>query len=116
MKPTSQSSPPPVGEGWREAPGWGAAISPDNLAYVIYTSGSTGRPKGAMVQHRAVVSYAVDFAARMGLGAGDRVLQFASPGFDVVVEELFPAWASGAAVVFSRGNLLSPAELLDVVE
>ncbi|MEW5931555.1 MAG: amino acid adenylation domain-containing protein, partial [Gemmatimonadota bacterium] len=94
----------------------GPAPTPDNLAYVIYTSGSTGRPKGAMVQHRAVVGYAVDFAARMGLGAGDRVLQFASPGFDVVVEELFPAWASGAAVVFSRGNLLSPAELLATIE
>ncbi|HST60055.1 MAG TPA: condensation domain-containing protein, partial [Longimicrobium sp.] len=90
-----------------EAPESG--VGPENLAYVIYTSGSTGTPKGAMVQHRALVNYAVDMAQRIGLRGEDRVLQFASPGFDVVVEELFPAWLSGAAVVFSRGNLVSPA-------
>ncbi|MEW5931850.1 MAG: amino acid adenylation domain-containing protein, partial [Gemmatimonadota bacterium] len=97
-----------------EAPETG--VGPENLAYVIYTSGSTGTPKGAMVQHRALVNYAADMAQRIGLRGEDRVLQFASPGFDVVVEELFPAWLSGAAVVFSRGNLLSPAELLEVVQ
>ncbi len=85
--------------------------SPDNLAYVIYTSGSTGRPKGVAVPHRAVVNFAVDMAARMGLGAGDRVLQFASLGFDVVVEELFPTWLAGAAVVLAGEDLFSPPEL-----
>jgi amino acid adenylation domain-containing protein len=85
--------------------------SPDNLAYVIYTSGSTGRPKGVAVPHRAVLNFAVDMAARMGLGEGDRVLQFASLGFDVVVEELFPTWLAGAAVVLAGENLFSPPEL-----
>jgi amino acid adenylation domain-containing protein len=89
--------------------------SPENLAYVIYTSGSTGTPKGVAVPHRAVVNFAVDMAERLGLGAGDRVLQFASPGFDVVVEELFPAWVAGAAVVFSRDELFAPGTLLRVV-
>ncbi|HEX2187467.1 MAG TPA: amino acid adenylation domain-containing protein [Longimicrobiaceae bacterium] len=88
---------------------------PDTLAYVIYTSGSTGRPKGVAVQHRAVVNYAVDMAERLGLGPDDRVLQFASPGFDVVVEELFPTWLAGGAVVFSREELFAPGTLLDVV-
>ncbi len=88
---------------------------PDALAYVIYTSGSTGTPKGVAVPHRAVVNFATDMAARLGLGPGDRVLQFASPGFDVVVEELFPAWLAGAAVVFSRDELFAPGTLLRVV-
>ncbi|HVH11426.1 MAG TPA: amino acid adenylation domain-containing protein, partial [Longimicrobium sp.] len=79
---------------------------------VIYTSGSTGRPKGAAVAHGAVVNYAADFAARVGLGADDRVLQFASLSFDVVVEELFPTWFSGGAVAFSPADLFSPPELL----
>ncbi len=115
--PPLTSSPPPVGEGWREAPGWGAAavpsveVSPDNLAYVIYTSGSTGRPKGVAVSHRAVVNFAADMAARLGLRPDDRVLQFASLSFDVVVEELFPAWFAGAAVVLAEGDLFSPPEL-----
>ncbi|HLL48939.1 MAG TPA: condensation domain-containing protein, partial [Longimicrobiaceae bacterium] len=47
----------------------------------------------------------------------DRVLQFASIGFDVLVEELFPAWTSGAAVVIPETDLLreEPGELLRVV-
>ncbi|MEW5927432.1 MAG: non-ribosomal peptide synthase/polyketide synthase, partial [Gemmatimonadota bacterium] len=98
----------------------GCSLSPVpcslSLAYVIYTSGSTGRPKGVAMPHRPVVNFALDMAARLGLGAGDRFLQFASPGFDVVVEELFPAWAAGGAVVFSRARLFSPAELRRVVE
>jgi amino acid adenylation domain-containing protein len=84
---------------------------PESLAYVIYTSGSTGTPKGVAVSHRAVVNYALDMAARMGLREDDRVLQFASLGFDVVVEELFPTWLAGAATVLAGGDLFSPPEL-----
>ncbi|HEX7241008.1 MAG TPA: amino acid adenylation domain-containing protein, partial [Longimicrobiaceae bacterium] len=99
-----------------EAPPFLSDASPDHLAYVIYTSGSTGTPKGVAVPHRAVVNLATDMARRLGLGPDDRVLQFASPGFDVVVEEIFPAWLAGAAVVFSREELFSPETLLRVVE
>ncbi len=104
---------PPCGGG---AGGGGLAVAAENLAYVIYTSGSTGRPKGVAMPHRPVVNFALDMAARLGLGPGDRFLQFASPGFDVVVEELFPAWLSGAAVVFSGEELFSPAGLRRAVE
>ena len=92
-----------------------SGVSAQNLAYVIYTSGSTGRPKGAAVPHRAVVNLAADMAQRLGLGPGDRFLQFASPGFDVVVEEVFPAWLAGAAVVVSREELFAPETLLRVI-
>jgi amino acid adenylation domain-containing protein len=98
-----------IGAERAEPPESGAA--PDNLAYVVYTSGSTGRPKGVAVAHRAVVSFATGFAERMELRATDRVLQFASPAFDVVAEELYPTWLAGAAVVVAEGNLFSPPEL-----
>ncbi len=91
-----------------------SGVSAQNLAYVIYTSGSTGTPKGAAVPHRAVVNLAVDMSQRLGLRPDDRFLQFASPGFDVVVEEVFPAWLAGAAVVFSREELFVPGTLLRV--
>jgi amino acid adenylation domain-containing protein len=69
-----------------------------DAAYVIYTSGSTGQPKGVVIEHRCLAVFARDVADRLQLGAGDRFLQFASPGFDVLVEELFPVWLAGGAV------------------
>ncbi len=80
---------------------------PASLAYVVYTSGSTGRPKGAVVEHRSLATFARDVVDRLGLGAGDRFLQFASPGFDVLVEELFPIWLAGGAVVIPAKHLIS---------
>ncbi|MEW5927424.1 MAG: non-ribosomal peptide synthase/polyketide synthase, partial [Gemmatimonadota bacterium] len=94
-------------------PGVGAGA----LAYLCYTSGSTGRPKAAMVSHRSLVCYAEAMRRRMELVPGDRVLQFASPAFDVMIEEVFPAWLSGACVVFPGAELLaSPRELLHALE
>ncbi|MET9248882.1 amino acid adenylation domain-containing protein [Nonomuraea sp. NPDC003709] len=88
-----------------------------SLAYVVYTSGSTGRPKGAMIDHGSLVTFARDIMERLGLGAGDRFLQFASPGFDVLVEELFPIWLAGGAVVIPTQHLISgEADLVDLVE
>ncbi|TMR99680.1 non-ribosomal peptide synthetase [Nonomuraea basaltis] len=93
------------------------APDPASLAYVVYTSGSTGRPKGAMIEHRSLVTFARDIVDRLGLGAGDRFLQFASPSFDVLVEELFPIWLAGGAVVIPTQHLISgEADLADLVE
>jgi amino acid adenylation domain-containing protein/non-ribosomal peptide synthase protein (TIGR01720 family) len=83
---------------------------PDALAYVVYTSGSTGRPKGAMIEHQSLVTYARDVVDRLGLGAGDRFLQFASPSFDVLAEELFPTWLAGGCVVIPARPLLGGGE------
>ncbi len=85
-------------------------VHPDAAAYVIYTSGSTGEPRGVVVAHRSVVNHALDAARRFGLEEGDRVLQFASLSFDIAVEEMFPAWASGASVVFRGEEIPPPAE------
>jgi amino acid adenylation domain-containing protein/non-ribosomal peptide synthase protein (TIGR01720 family) len=93
------------------------APEPTSLAYVIYTSGSTGRPKGAMIEHRSLARFARDIVSRLGLGAGDRFLQFASPSFDVLVEEMFPTWLAGGAVVIPAEHIISSgAELADLAE
>ncbi|MEU8756933.1 amino acid adenylation domain-containing protein [Streptomyces chartreusis] len=93
------------------------APDPASLAYVVYTSGSTGRPKGAMIEHRSLVTFARDVADRIGLGAGDRFLQFASPSFDVLVEELFPTWLAGGTVVITTKHIISgEADLAELVE
>ena len=77
----------------------GIALDPESLAYVIFTSGSTGIPKGVLISHRSLINHSTAMARHYDLRPGDRVLQFASFGFDVAAEEIFPTWLSGAAVV-----------------
>ncbi|MFS1303922.1 amino acid adenylation domain-containing protein, partial [Streptosporangium longisporum] len=74
---------------------------PANLAYVIYTSGSTGRPKGVQVERRALDARVAWMRAEYGVGPDDRVLQFASVGFDTHAEEIYPALTSGAELVLA---------------
>jgi amino acid adenylation domain-containing protein/non-ribosomal peptide synthase protein (TIGR01720 family) len=90
---------------------------PASSAYLVYTSGSTGRPKGTVIEHRSLAAFARDVVDRLGLGGGDRFLQFASPGFDVLAEELFPTWLAGGAVVIPARHIISGGvDLADLAE
>ncbi len=82
------------------------AVHGENLSYLIYTSGSTGKPKGVMVRHAALANYVEAFRDEHRLGAEDRVLQFASISFDTSAEEIYPALASGAALVLRNDAML----------
>ncbi|MCA2505882.1 MAG: AMP-binding protein, partial [Microcystis sp. M54BS1] len=62
-------------------------VVPENLLCVLYTSGSTGKPKGVMLTHAALVNHSWGISEVFGLTESDRVLQFASFGFDVAAEE-----------------------------
>ncbi len=92
-----------------------ARLRPDHLAYIIYTSGSTGMPKGAMVAHRGVVNLALAHIRDCAVGPGDRVLQLASPAFDVSVAELWMTLLSGARLVLAPAEQLLPGEALSRV-
>lgn len=77
-------------------------LRPDNTAYLIYTSGSTGVPKGVPVPHRPVAEYFVWFKQDYRVDADDRLLQVASPSFDVSIAEVFGTLACGARLVIHR--------------
>jgi amino acid adenylation domain-containing protein len=81
----------------------------DNTAYVVYTSGSTGQPKGVAVQHDSVVNYIEGANVSYRMGPSDRMLQFASFGFDVSAEETFIALTRGAALVLRTEEMLASA-------
>ncbi|MDQ0785207.1 amino acid adenylation domain-containing protein [Streptomyces sp. B3I8] len=74
-------------------------ICPGPAAYVMFTSGSTGRPKAVEIGRDALHGFSLAAADRLALRPGDRWLQLASLGFDVLIEEVFPALMTGSTVV-----------------
>ncbi|AGZ50069.1 non-ribosomal peptide synthetase [Mycobacterium kansasii] len=77
-------------------------LRPANTAYLIYTSGSTGLPKGVPVPHAPVTEYFVWFGDEYQVDETDRLLQVASPGFDVSIAEIFGLLICGGRLVIPR--------------
>jgi mycobactin peptide synthetase MbtE len=77
-------------------------LRPTNTAYLIYTSGSTGLPKGVPVPHAPIAEYFVWFGDEYRVDETDRLLQVASPSFDVSIGEIFGTLICGARLVIPR--------------
>ncbi|WP_306337113.1 non-ribosomal peptide synthetase, partial [Streptomyces sp. KL118A] len=90
-------------------------LDPAHPAYLVYTSGSTGTPKGVVAHHTGLVNLALAQSDRWGIGAGSRVLQFASPSFDAAASEVFTALLTGGALVVADADRLMPGEALSSV-
>ncbi|MGE2834241.1 AMP-binding protein [Mycobacterium sp. SMC-4] len=86
----------PEQSGMLPMPRWRGA----DAAYVLCTSGSTGTPKPAVISRRALTVTVRALRKLFALTPEDRVLQFASLGWDTCLEEILPALTAGAAVVF----------------
>ena len=74
-------------------------LSPDSPAYVIYTSGTTGQPKGVVLPHRSICHLVQAEQVLFQPTPEDRVAQGFSVAFDASLEEIWLAWAAGAALV-----------------
>src|SRR6185312_3293846 len=81
-------------------------LSPHNTAYLIYTSGSTGLPKGVPVSHAPIAEYFVWFGDEYRIDETDRLLQVASPSFDVSMGEIFGTLIMGARLVIPQHDRL----------
>ncbi|ATE73892.1 non-ribosomal peptide synthetase [Lysobacter capsici] len=86
-------------------------FAPGHAAYVIYTSGSTGQPKGVVIEHRGAANLTRGFMARHDF-KDQRLLMIPPLVFDASVGDVFPALASGSALVLHPNPTeLGPFEL-----
>jgi len=67
----------------------------EDLLYIIYTSGTTGKPKGVMQTHKTINNLAEHEYTHTDVPFGDKVLQFATIGFDVFFQEVFSTLLAG---------------------
>ncbi|MER6628659.1 amino acid adenylation domain-containing protein [Streptomyces sp. NPDC000987] len=86
----------------------GAEPDADTLAYIIYTSGSTGTPKGVAIPHRGLSNMIEGQRDLVRPTPEDRVLQFASFGFDASILELTWSLANGGRLVTAPKEDLRP--------
>ncbi|MFI1914793.1 amino acid adenylation domain-containing protein [Nocardia sp. NPDC020380] len=101
----------PVRQGDRPVP-----LRHDNAAYLIFTSGSTGRPKGVAVSHAGIANLLAEWRFRPAPTAADRVVHFASPGFDASLLELLLAHGFGCALVVAPAGIYGGAELAEIID
>jgi (S)-beta-tyrosine adenylation enzyme len=82
------------------APGAAPAVvgSTAELAYATYTSGSTGVPKGVPQRHATLVQFVSWFAEEFAIGPGSRIAQWAAPGYDAALVEVYAALSAGATL------------------
>jgi amino acid adenylation domain-containing protein len=82
-----------------------------DAAYLAFTSGSTGKPKAILGSHNGLAQFLDWQRGLSGIGPGDRVANFTSLSFDVVLRELFLPLTSGAALCIPDQPELGPSHV-----
>jgi amino acid adenylation domain-containing protein len=89
-----------------------ATMAEGDAAYVVHTSGSTGSPKGVVVTHEGLVNYTLALLERLDDPELASYAHLSALDADLGNTAIFPALASGAALLLpDAGALLDPALL-----
>lgn len=94
----------------------GAPTHSHTAAYLIYTSGSTGRPKAVVVEHGPLAAHCQAVIDAYPMREADRVLHFATVGFDLAHEYWLAPLAAGASIVITGPDGTAPEAVRSLVE
>jgi amino acid adenylation domain-containing protein len=88
---------------------------PDAPCSIYFTSGSTGKPKAILGRLKGIDHFIRWEIEALGVGAGTRVTQLASPSFDGFLKDAFVPLCAGGTVCAPESRLLvkDPALLID---
>ncbi|CRK59452.1 Probable non ribosomal peptide synthetase protein [Alloactinosynnema sp. L-07] len=83
-------------------------------AYVTYTSGSTGKPKGIPQSHTTLAQFVTWFSREFRIGPGTRMAQWAAPGYDAALVEIFAGLVAGATLCLVPDRIrANPEKIVD---
>lgn len=83
-------------------------------AYVTYTSGSTGKPKGIPQTHATLAQFVTWFSGEFVIRPGSRMAQWASPGYDAALVEIFAGLVAGATLCLVPDRIrANPEKIVD---
>lgn len=73
-------------------------VDPSLASYILFTSGSTGKPKGVVQSQENVIHHIRNYSKVVNVTSDDKILQFASYGFDASVIDTYTALLNGATL------------------
>jgi acyl-coenzyme A synthetase/AMP-(fatty) acid ligase len=93
----------------------GVKSSPDAACSIYFTSGSTGKPKAILGKLKGIDHFVRWEIEKLGVGAGTRVSQLASPSFDGFLKDAFVPLCAGGVVCApeKRDVILEAKRLID---
>ena len=93
----------------------GVASDPDAPCSIYFTSGSTGKPKAILGRLKGIDHFVRGEIETLGVTAGTRVSQLASPSFDGFLKDVFVPLCAGGVVCApeSRSIILEGSRLAD---
>jgi amino acid adenylation domain-containing protein len=89
----------------------GPAGHPAAASFAIYTSGSTGAPKGAILERLGVENVVRASLSLFSITPAERLVQFASVGFDVATWDMLCSVTAGATLVVYPRTTVDVADL-----
>ncbi|WP_175232448.1 non-ribosomal peptide synthetase [Paraburkholderia humisilvae] len=89
-----------------------ASVNDNDAAYIVYTSGSTGTPKGVVVTHGGLVNYTLSLLERLDNPSLASFAHLSALDADLGNTAIFPALASGAALLLPDSAALLDATRL----